>query len=295
MTTALSVSKRQSSLLERLSGVLRSLRHCLRAQSKGHHTIDRLEERGVERGSPRRSSLKGREGAIVNHTNIGIVAKARLGKHLRDGAERIWAFSKRIDAILNWTELSWTELNSFHALSLAFRHHSSKEEGCRKPMLGVWVHLDSSTHRRPNYLLRRAAQFITRWTLFTSFWGIPANRELQSNKKVQETSSCQEFFVASVVRNRRINPTFRISKYAVWQILSTWQERGGESMVKHDTLITGRITKRYVTLANFYNIRKVRGFGLVEEQCFSIIFVQLKLVVDGPLLYVTDTVSACCR
>ena len=33
------------------SEVLRSLRHYPRAQSEGHHTIDRLEERGVERGS----------------------------------------------------------------------------------------------------------------------------------------------------------------------------------------------------------------------------------------------------
>ena len=48
------------------SKVLRSLRHYLRAQSQGHHTIGRLEERGVER----RSSLKGRERAIANHTNI---------------------------------------------------------------------------------------------------------------------------------------------------------------------------------------------------------------------------------
>jgi len=32
---------------------LRNLRHYLRAQSQGHHTIDRLEERGVERESPR--------------------------------------------------------------------------------------------------------------------------------------------------------------------------------------------------------------------------------------------------
>ena len=38
------------------------------------------------------------------------------------------------------------------------------------------------------------------------------------------------------------------------------------------------------------NIRKVRGFGLVEEQCFSLIFVQLKLVMDVPLLYNTNTV-----
>ena len=44
-----------SGLLLGRSEVLRSLRHYLRAQSQGHHTIDRLEERGVERGSARRS------------------------------------------------------------------------------------------------------------------------------------------------------------------------------------------------------------------------------------------------
>ena len=69
-----------------------SLRHYLWAQSQGHHTIDHLEERGVERGSARRSSLKGRERVIVNQTNIGIVSKATLEKPLRDWVERIWAF-----------------------------------------------------------------------------------------------------------------------------------------------------------------------------------------------------------
>ena len=65
----------------------------MRAQSQGLHAIDRLEERGVERGSARRSRLKGRERAIVSQTNIGTVLKATLGKLLRDGVERIWAFS----------------------------------------------------------------------------------------------------------------------------------------------------------------------------------------------------------
>ena len=69
-----------------------SLRHYLRAQSQVHHTIGRLEERGEERGSARRSSLKGRERAIVNQTNIETVSKATLRKLLRDGVERIWAF-----------------------------------------------------------------------------------------------------------------------------------------------------------------------------------------------------------
>ena len=63
--------------------VLRSLRHYLRAQSQGHHTIDRLEAlkeasslnasllqaiNGVM-SLARRSSLKGRERVIVNQTN----------------------------------------------------------------------------------------------------------------------------------------------------------------------------------------------------------------------------------
>ena len=60
--------------------VLRSLRHCLWAQSQGHHTIDRLEKRGVER-----SSLKGRERAIVSQTNSGTVSKANFGKFPREG------------------------------------------------------------------------------------------------------------------------------------------------------------------------------------------------------------------
>ena len=68
------------------SEVLRSLRHYLRVQSQGHHTIDRLEERDVERG---RSPLKGREMAIVNQTNTGIISKATLGKPLSGGVERI--------------------------------------------------------------------------------------------------------------------------------------------------------------------------------------------------------------
>ena len=81
-----------SGLLLGRSEALSSLRHYLRAQSQGHHTTDRLEERCVERGSAGRSSLKGRERAIVNQTNIGTVSKATLEKLLRDGVERIFAF-----------------------------------------------------------------------------------------------------------------------------------------------------------------------------------------------------------
>ena len=81
-----------SGLLLGRSEVLRSLRHYLRTQSQGHHIIDCLEERGVERGSARQSSFKERERAIVNQTNIGTVSKATLGKRPRDGVERLCAF-----------------------------------------------------------------------------------------------------------------------------------------------------------------------------------------------------------
>ena len=45
----------------------------------------------MERESARRSPSKGRERAIVKPTNIGTVLKAKLGKCLRDGVERILA------------------------------------------------------------------------------------------------------------------------------------------------------------------------------------------------------------
>ena len=42
-----------------LLGRSEMLRSYLRAQSQGHHTINHLEERGVQKGSARRSSFKG--------------------------------------------------------------------------------------------------------------------------------------------------------------------------------------------------------------------------------------------
>ena len=73
--------------------VLRQLRTILRAKSPPqHHSLDRLEERGIERGSGRWSTLRDKEKAIFNQTNIGTISKATLGKLLKDGAERVWAF-----------------------------------------------------------------------------------------------------------------------------------------------------------------------------------------------------------
>ena len=73
--------------------MLRSLRHYLPVQSQEHYTVDRLEEKGVERGNAGRSSLKGREKAIVSQTDIGTISERTVEKLLRDGVERIWAFS----------------------------------------------------------------------------------------------------------------------------------------------------------------------------------------------------------
>ena len=72
--------------------VLRGLRNFLSTDKPEHHSIDRLKERGVEKGSGRHSTLKGRERSVFNQANIGTVSRATLGRLLRDGAERVWAF-----------------------------------------------------------------------------------------------------------------------------------------------------------------------------------------------------------
>ena len=76
--------------------LLRSLRHYLRAQSLGHHTIDLLEERGEERGFLERT----REGHRQSEEhwnrfkgNVGETSERRGGAHM--------GFFERIDAILN--------------------------------------------------------------------------------------------------------------------------------------------------------------------------------------------------
>ena len=82
--------------------VLWGLRNFLSTDKPEHHSIDRLKERGVEKGSGRHSTLQGRERSVFNQTNIGTVSRATLGRLLRDGAERVWAFPSA-------TMPSWTE------------------------------------------------------------------------------------------------------------------------------------------------------------------------------------------
>ena len=74
--------------------VLRGLRNFLNMDRPEHHSIDRLKERGAEKGSGRRSFLHGRKRSVFNQTNIGTVSRATLVRLLRDGAERMWTFPR---------------------------------------------------------------------------------------------------------------------------------------------------------------------------------------------------------
>ena len=89
-----------STLLLGRSEVLRSLRHYPRSQNQRHHTTDRLEERGVERGSARRSSLKADE---RGPSSIRRTLEPFQGDFERQGGAHM-GFSEHIDTILNWTE-----------------------------------------------------------------------------------------------------------------------------------------------------------------------------------------------
>ena len=75
----------------------------LGAQIQGRHNINNLKE-SLERGSARRSSLKGRERAIINQTNTGTVSEVTLGKLLRGGMELLRAQRYHLE-LLTWTEI----------------------------------------------------------------------------------------------------------------------------------------------------------------------------------------------
>ena len=82
--------------------VLWGLRNFLNTDKPEHHSIDRLKERGVEKGSGWHSTLQGRELSVFNQANFGTVSRATSGRLLRDGAERIWAFPSIM--MPSWTE-----------------------------------------------------------------------------------------------------------------------------------------------------------------------------------------------
>ena len=83
------------------SELLRSLGHHLLARSHRHHTADRLEEMGVERGSARRPPLRGRKRVIVNQTNVKTVSKANTRETFERRYGAHMGFSEGIDTILS--------------------------------------------------------------------------------------------------------------------------------------------------------------------------------------------------
>ena len=96
-----------SGLLLGRSEVLRSLRHYLLSQSQGHHTIDRLEERGVE------SKEEALDYTFLERTREGHRQsdehwnrfKDDTGKLLREGVERIMVgFFQHTDTVLTRSE-----------------------------------------------------------------------------------------------------------------------------------------------------------------------------------------------
>ena len=67
-----------------------------------HHSIDRLKERGVEKGSGRDSTLQGRERSVFNQTNnISTVSWGNLGKTAKRRGGARMGLSERYDAILS--------------------------------------------------------------------------------------------------------------------------------------------------------------------------------------------------
>ena len=84
--------------------VLRSLRHCLQAQSQGHHTINRMKQREAGKGGKRLDDLpwKDERGTSSIQWRLELFqydkeSKATLGNFQSDGVEHI----------ASWTELNW--------------------------------------------------------------------------------------------------------------------------------------------------------------------------------------------
>ena len=101
-----------------LKRCLGSLVHYLRAQSRGRHTTDRLEERGVGRGSARRSSLKRHETAIVNQTLELFQRQRRV-----DFCERELSAYGLLRAHRYHLELCWNDLSLSRIVSDKYRHN----------------------------------------------------------------------------------------------------------------------------------------------------------------------------
>ena len=71
--------------------VLEKLANFLHIGKPQRHSIGRLKERRVEKGSCRCSTFRGQERLLFHQTHIDTVSRAALGTLPRDGTERAWA------------------------------------------------------------------------------------------------------------------------------------------------------------------------------------------------------------
>ena len=94
------------------SEMLRSLRHYLRARAKPRNSRHRSpgRERRKKRGSARRPSLKGRERAIVSHTNIRIASKANV----RESSESAYGLFRTEQQQQNTDKNRHSNINILH-------------------------------------------------------------------------------------------------------------------------------------------------------------------------------------
>ena len=81
--------------------VLRGLRNFLNTDKPDHHSIDRLDERGVEKGSGRHSTLQGRERSVFNQANNWHCFEGNLGETAERRGGASMGLSERYDAILS--------------------------------------------------------------------------------------------------------------------------------------------------------------------------------------------------
>ena len=126
---------------------------CMQAQSQRHHTIDHLEERGVERGST------WWERADISQTNTEAVSKATLAKLLRDWIDSIYGLSwgHRYHLELNSTELvcqysagTWSARHLWEARSCTHATATSIQAAPRERTIGLSGKTFSSTLARCN-------------------------------------------------------------------------------------------------------------------------------------------------
>ena len=132
-----------SGLLLRRSEVLRSLRCYLWAQSQGH-TTDRLEERGMESGSARPSSLTGQEQAIVNQKSSGTVSKG-CWVHFWEMGWHVYYGLFQVHRSPSWTELNWNDIHctfTVKLLKLTEDPLSLTTHTLSRPQLHDLVHVD---------------------------------------------------------------------------------------------------------------------------------------------------------